>query len=424
MARSRIRSLVVGVVGLLLLLTSAGVPGSATGAERPDCGMAFVTPQPSTEPPLSLPPTTPVTPASELPPDPPTGAAWPLVLSASAFVAGFSRCSLDDVVAWDGGYVASAHRRSGRERRRELLAWWTSPDGVTWQPHSPPDKRTARAQGGPMIAYAGGLLLFGFRHGALMVWRSEDGQTWQQQPPRPGFVSDVAPLELDAVSSGRRILVRGTEQVGCEAGRCPGDVVLWTSEDGQAWTRTEPSRNARRRLYAIDPGGIVADTDGGFVARGQGRSLIGSGDGITWSRVGSLPDGYEVSEEIGSIPGRGTTYLLTRMSDDAYPPRAVVLASDDLRTWAVVYRSSYPEWSALRLTTGIAGLVLTGFDEGDFLWVVSSADGAMWEESVGWPGMEHGDPTSAAVGPAGAVIVAFGQNEDGNLIWSRGNLET
>lgn len=148
--------------------------------------------------------------------------------------------------------------------------------------------------------------------------------------------------------------------------------------------------------------------------------MLGSSRGMAWRRVGRLPVGVAVSQLFGVWPSDGDTYLVSVRPGPADERYMVVLRSHDLTSWTQVFLSPYPGWRPTVWASGTGGIVISGYDEGDFVWALRSDDGLAWELSAGWPGMEHGDVSSVAVGSGGDVITALGQNEAGALVWFRG----
>lgn len=345
---------------------------------------------------------------AELPPADPVGSPWLLSLRGG----GPKGCALDGVVSWARGFVATTHDDGG-------LTWlWLSGDGYSWTRLRPriPGAGRRRVRVGPVVSYGDGLMLFGTRGGRLLVWRSEDGKAWRAVPGGRTFRSRGAHIGYQIAVSGRRILVMGATYTGCEAVLCPDEAVAWTSADGDHWRRTTPAAASRG-----DPSPYVAADvtvgPAGFLTLGPEGVLLGSRAGARWRPVGSLPQGARPTRMVAYRASDGYTYMV----DDASAafPELVVRRSSDLRTWAEVYRSPYPGWIPSVWAVGDGGIVISGYDQGEFVWALSSTDGVSWDLSAGWPGMEHGDITGAAVDGRRSVLVALGQNSAGNLAWVR-----
>ncbi|MEN8233565.1 MAG: lamin tail domain-containing protein [Actinomycetota bacterium] len=178
-----------------------------------------------------------------------------------------------------------------------FVRFWTSPDGLEWEPSEIVDSGTlGGAVAASLAATDGGFVAVG--HGIVgdgrdsvstgVVWRLNESGSWVETID-PSF--DGASFN-DVTADGGVLLVSGL----FETGDGVSDAAIWRSEDGgSTW--------AYRVLPRVDDGGfvVVSAVAAGpisFVAAGFERAdgaIWMSADGETWERVDD-PDGVFVTE--------------------------------------------------------------------------------------------------------------------------------
>ncbi len=183
----------------------------------------------------------------------------------------------------DGTAVAVG--RSGK-----LPVAWTSTDGATWAEHAVPTldasgvaERMTSVVASPQGYLAGGSVgpeLFE-RHARF--WTSADGVAWQPVPDDPAAFADAEVRAITRLGDGFvAVGVVGTVQK-------PTGAVAWTSPDGSSWSRVDDPAFVDGIAVAVVPapfGGLVAV--GSDVARHEAAAWI-SPDGRTWTRAPNEP---------------------------------------------------------------------------------------------------------------------------------------
>lgn len=223
------------------------------------------------------------------------------------------------VAAGPQGYVAAGS--VGPELLDRHARFWTSADGIEWQPVPDDPVAFANAEVRAVTAFQDGFVAVGVlgtmqdRTGAV-AWTSPDGVTWTRADD-PAFDGGIA-IAVVAAPFG------GLVAVGSDLDR--REAVAWTSPDGRSWTRApgEPSRQY--------PGGYVWMTDvvaiGDAVIgigehqglqRGTATSWISS-DGRTWERARTAPV-QEQGEFYAITPGGpGAIVVGSYGAPDSYLP--------------------------------------------------------------------------------------------------------
>ena len=227
------------------------------------------------------------------------GSAWTLVPDGPAFAerfptdvglpgAGGATALATDgrrIVAVGGVYPAAAGEEfAGAHAEAWRAAAWSSADGREW----------TRAPGVPsfqgaylldVAAGTGGFVAVGpSGPDGSGVWRSADGVDWE--PVKTPAFSDATPEQI--VWVGSRYVVTGAPRSSfTECGNCfwIGGPLVWTSEDGIAWTPTRglPEGFAPARLTP-GPDKAMALVRAGVLPAGLYES-----DGLGWDRLGDGP---------------------------------------------------------------------------------------------------------------------------------------
>lgn len=228
------------------------------------------------------------------------GSAWTLVPDGPAFgerfptdvglpgVGGATALTTDGrrIVAVGGVYPAAAGETfAGGHAEEWRAAAWTSADGRVWA-RVPAVASFRNAYLLDVAAGAGGFVAVGPSGPAGSgVWRSSDGVDWK--PVETPAFSEAIPEQI--VWVGSRYVVTGAPRssfAGC--GNCffLGGPLVWTSGDGIAWTPLQglPEGFAPAHLTA-GPDSAMAFVPPGVLRGG----LYVSDDGLSWERLGDSP---------------------------------------------------------------------------------------------------------------------------------------
>jgi hypothetical protein len=190
------------------------------------------------------------------------------------------------VVATNFGYLAGGS--AGPELFDRHARFWTSHDGVTWEPVA--DDKTAFADaevtaittiGDRFVAV--GVLGTAQHHTGGVAWTSSDGQAWTRIDD-PAFDGAV-PSSIIVAPFG------GLLAVGSDIDRKAA--LAWLSADGQHWKRiTAGDYGDRRNLWMTDVAAIgdrvVAVGTSQATQRASATSWV-SADGIAWEQAHTVP---------------------------------------------------------------------------------------------------------------------------------------
>lgn len=195
---------------------------------------------------------------------------------------------MNAVAAGPNRYVAGGS--VGPELLDRHARFWTSPDGMAWQPITDDAAAFANSEVRAITPFQGGFVAVGSvgsvqqRTGAV-AWVSPDGVAWTRVDD-PAFVGGEA-VSVAPGPSG------GLVAVGYQVDRRVA--VAWTSPDGRHWTRApdEPSREHSGGfawmtdvLSVGDVAIAVGDVQG--LQRGTAVSWV-THDGLTWQQSISAP---------------------------------------------------------------------------------------------------------------------------------------
>jgi hypothetical protein len=139
--------------------------------------------------------------------------------------------SLEDVVAFNGGFVAVGSVWSDGSLR---AAVWLSPDGLAWSRIVTPTEGEMRG----LTTEDGSLIAVGRQTTGVAAWSSDDGIEWMRVRDAdfggPGTF-DLGYSEMRAVlaAAGGLIAVGSIQEAGSSDG------AVWRSTDGISWSRDE-----------------------------------------------------------------------------------------------------------------------------------------------------------------------------------------
>jgi hypothetical protein len=226
---------------------------------------------------------------------------------------------MTSVIAAKGGYVAGGS--VGPELSDRHARFWTSPDGVQWQPV--PDDRAAFADaevraittsGAGFVAV--GVVGTAQRPSGAVAWTSADGTSWTRIDD-PSFVGGIAVSVVPAPFGG---LVA----VGSDLDR--HDATAWTSPDGSRWTRA-PAEASRQHsggfAWMTDVATIgdavvgVGDVQG--LQRGTAISWVSS-DGLHWTQARTAPVQQQGEFYAITAGGPGAIAVGSFGAPDSYVP--------------------------------------------------------------------------------------------------------
>jgi hypothetical protein len=185
------------------------------------------------------------------------GVAWQPVPDDAA---AFANAEVRAVSAFQGGFVAVGLLGTTQEPTGAVA--WTSPDGLVWERHE-----SAAFEGGAAVAVVaapfGGLVAVGStidRHEAS-AWLSSDGRSWTKAPREPSRQFGKGYIWMRDVVAVDDVLVAVGDFQSLQ--RATGTV--WTSSDGLRWERSPVAPVMEQvDLYAISSGGPGALVVGDF----------------------------------------------------------------------------------------------------------------------------------------------------------------
>lgn len=332
-----------------------------------------------------------------------------------------------DVLAWDKGFVAVGWPQGSRRRGDDVFApVWLSDDGATWRQDGSVPLIAKQMDVVHLASLDDELYAVGRVGTHLAVWRSADGEQWHRISDRRSL-SAVPPdadgrfrFDINDVVSGRgRIVVSGSYWT-----RDPDpsvEPVVWTTTDGRRWQRTDPSipppNNGIAGLGVLPRSffGMVGTNRPAGCATGDDGSLpLTSRDGRDWDRVKrARPVCGLRAITFDTMSAR--YYAVAEAPDDG---RAVVLASENLRSWEEVYRlpdafDGTPWSTTASAIDGPGGGIIVigeadweGGRDGGTVWSLASPDGEEWDLLADWPTDEESGVgiSSWAVGDEGVVL--------------------
>ena len=311
----------------------------------------------------------------------------------------FDRVELRAVAAGASGYVAVGDTSGAAAHGENSVPVWFSTDGSTWSrvPSSTAPGSVSLwdiTPGGP------GYVAVGVGpNGGPAAWFSSNGTNWTQ--------ATVDPAPRGSVDAMFHVI--GTSFGFIATGRTHGtDAFVWTSIDGKTWTAV-PDESVfggagQQEIRGISAGGP------GYVAVGYERARDGartaapvvwtSQNGVAWTRVTPKGAGFHAhrwSAMAVVFPGGPGMVAIgdagPRLSEDSPP----LWTSVDGVHWKRAKVRVVPQMTTVIETS--SGLVGVGYDG-----VFTSNDGERWIPEPGAPGEGNG----VAGGPQGLVVVGSG----------------
>jgi serine/threonine protein kinase len=203
-------------------------------------------------------------------------------------------------------------------------AVWTSPDGLRWTPVLDEDLQGDGGQHVWAVHVAGGrLIAVGFEYATDgsydgAIWTSPDGLDWSRADP--AMFDETGHQLIKGIVGGTRGLP--LVAVGCEddTQRCDiagqeSDAAVWTSDDGERWTKAEPEDEwlvgpGVQTMYGISRQGET------FIAVGARTAETGDLDGAVWTSADGESWAFQHRptfkvRELGGSPDDQTIRALT-----------------------------------------------------------------------------------------------------------------
>ena len=222
------------------------------------------------------------------------------------------------VAAGAHGYVAGGS--AGPEIFERHARFWTSADGIEWQPVPDDPGAFANAEVRAITRFGDGFVAVGVvgsaqHHTGAVAWTSADGRTWTRLDDS-AFAAGIAAAVVTTPAGG---LVA----VGSDLDR--HEAFVWTSSDGRHWTKApgEPSRQHPAYIWMTDVTAIgdsliaVGDFQSG--QRGTATSWV-SRDGIHWDRARTAPVQEQVELYAVTPGGPGAIAVGSFGAPDSYVP--------------------------------------------------------------------------------------------------------
>ena len=259
------------------------------------------------------------------------------------------------------------------------------------------------------------------------VWTSPDGDAWTRVPHDESVFGGASGQLISGVVVGGPGLVA----VGYDFSGGDYDAAVWTSPDGDVWTRVPHDESVFGGRVNQKMNGVVVGGPG-LVAVGQDDSggdrdaaVWTSSDGVVWTRV---PDDVSVfggpdSQEILGVVVGGPGLVAVGQDDSGGDQDAAVWTSPDGVTWTRVSHDESVfggtnDQAMVDVAAGGPGLVAVGYD-----FSGGDRDAAVWTSSDGVVWTRVPDDASVLGGPdsqviervavGGSGLVAVGQDDSG-----------
>jgi hypothetical protein len=276
--------------------------------------------------------------------------------------------------AWNGrNFVLAGIVERQVPERSEGIAFWTSPDGVAWTMGG---ERSAGWVNDFAFDPAGAGVAVGYLGSAVAAWSSPDGVRWIKVPDQTAFEPRAGETALQMYHVARtddRFVAIG------ESRPISGKAVVLVSADGLSWARM-PAEPAFSGVRLDD----IVGADGHFVLVGHVRSpyrnvVWTSDDGRAWSEVPSPAgaDPTDLSMGLYQVTVGPAGWLLTLSGSGTTPGR--VWWSADGMSWApAAAPGAYLRGNQTNVLATASGFVVVASTGGCLSGIYGSADARAW----------------------------------------------
>ena len=287
--------------------------------------------------------------------------------------------SINAVTVGGPGFVA-AGQAVDPASGQAVAAIWTSPDGQHWtrildpalEPPTPPiptgDQTPVRgsiqaiSRGGPGLVAVGGVFDGTFSGHTLVttpydpaIWTSADGQHWSRVDPgavfgsRTGF-SPLVSLTTLTVKAHTLVL----------AATYGDSTSVFVSSDGHHWQRTAMLSGSMSDLATYRGGFVAVGSEGGTQGNTSQQAIIWtSPDAVHWHRaVVSAPAPFAKYTGVATT-GRSLVVVGYRGVGEPVED-ATMTVSNDAKTWVAVPRSG-ASFAARTTLSGVTSTLGTGY---------------------------------------------------------------
>jgi len=247
------------------------------------------------------------------------GASWQL--HDVSILGGTAAERMTAVTATDFGYLAGGS--AGPELFERHARFWTSGDGVTWDPVADDQATFADAEVTAITTLGNGFVAVGVlgpaqHHTGGVAWTSPDGQRWTRIDD-PAF--DDAVVSSVIVSPFGGVLAVGSNIEKKAA-------LAWTSADGQHWQRiTAGDYGDKRNLWMTDVAAVRDRVVGVGTAQATQRASATawvSTDGVHWEQAHPSPIFEQVELLAVTAGGPGAVAVGVFGGPDSAVPRVLL----------------------------------------------------------------------------------------------------
>lgn len=251
-----------------------------------------------------------------------------------AFLAGEASSTIAELTAPAAGFGwLAAGQILDPQGSRAVV--WTSPDGLTWDAEEIGGEADSSAAG---VAVRQGLAVTVGRSGEgpdadAGVWVSTDGQAWRPVPSE-ALGGQGRQVANDVAATDEGIVVIGSEVVSDSS--VP---VVWVSEDGEGWTRTDMPAEEGEFMAAVTAG------PAGFVVVGGGGDdglAWASADGQEWRRIAAPTFAGPRTQYLSDVASNANGYTAVGVNAPEGPPSPASWTSTDGINWSEP-SGSFPE---------------------------------------------------------------------------------
>ena len=255
------------------------------------------------------------------------GASW--ALHTVPVLGGARAERMTSVAATNDGYLAGGS--AGPELFERHARFWTSRDGVTWEPVADDATAFADAEVTAITTFGNTFVAVGVlgpaqHHTGGVAWTSSDGKTWTRIDD-PAF-EDALPASMIVAPFG------GLLAVGSDIEKKAA--LAWLSPDGEHWKKfVAGDYGDRRNLWMTDVAAIgdrvIAVGTSQATQRASATSWI-SADGMAWEQAHTAPILEQVELYAGSQGGPGAVSVgAFGGPDSAIPTVLLTPGSGDLK---------------------------------------------------------------------------------------------